>query len=280
MTSEQVLLTRRCVAWCCVIGVLGSLVGCWRKPTPDARLPHAPYEARQLWAVAPLRNEAGTLQADGVRFADQLAATLEEVGGIDVVPVNRVLQAMQTLEMPEVTTLEQAITLRKALGVDGLVAGTISAYDPYDPPSLGVAVDLYVDPRRPTMGINIRSLSWAATDELSKPSPARTRVNATQPVATVSGHFKASDPRVRDALKRYAHRRGTAEDDAYAWRVYRLSMDLYSEFVSYQLGSRLMHAEYRRLAALQHARHVRGSTPPDARPKHPPYTNHQLTQTP
>jgi len=108
----------------------------------------APYGDRQVWAVVPLRNESGSLHADGLKAADQLAQRLETVMGLDTIPVNRVLAAMRSLKMSDVSDAKDVIELRNVLGVDAVVVGTITAYDPYDPPKLGIAIELYFDPRR------------------------------------------------------------------------------------------------------------------------------------
>lgn len=211
----------------------------------------APYAERQVWAVAPLRNESGSLQADGAAIADHLARQLENAGRLDVVPVNRVLAAMEALGLAEVASPQQAAELRRVLQVDGLVVGTVSAYEPYDPPKLGLAVELYLDPRGRTsaQGFDLRQLTRAPTDELSVPPTANVRGN--EPASVVSGYFDAADPQVRRQLKAYAAPRGIVaaerRDDPEAWRLYRSSMDLYTEFVSYLVSSRLLQAESTRL---------------------------------
>jgi hypothetical protein len=215
-----------------------------RKPEPLS----APYGERQVWAVAPLRNESGSLHADGLKVADQLAQRLETVMGLDTLPVNRVLAAMQALQMQGVASTEDAIQLRGALGVDGLVAGTITAYDPYDPPKLGLAIELYVDPRRDSFqATDVRKLVRAATDQMSLPSKPQ---RPSQPVSVVSGFYDASDPAVQLKLRGYAEQR-TGQDKAdppTGWRLYQIDMDLYTEFVTYLVSQRLLRVEQQRLA--------------------------------
>lgn len=236
MTSKQVML---------MLWTLALLTGCVRGRSTAPPLV-APYEHRQLWAVAPLRNESGSLQADGVRFADQLARQLENAQGLDVLPVSRVLQAMDGLQLASVTTKVDALTLLKTLGVDALLVGTITDYDPYDPPKLGLAVELYLDPRA-TNGqprLDPRELTRSPTDPYNLPSqPQRT----DQPVSVVSAFFDAADPAVRERLERYARDRGPEQERQRGWRLYRISIDLYSEFVSYLVSSRLLDVETQRL---------------------------------
>src|SRR5690606_14752642 len=128
----------------------------------------SPYETRQIWAIAPLRNESGSLYADGVKMADHLAYQLENAEQLDVLPVNRTLRAMNALGMRQINTRQDAMRLLQTLGADALVVGNITAYNPYDPPRLGIALELYQHPRiwRNENEIDPRKLSRAPTDEL------------------------------------------------------------------------------------------------------------------
>lgn len=249
MTSEQVMLALGAVLAAMFAG------GCHvQRDADEIAAPRlvAPYGERQVWAVAPLRNESGSYHADGVKVADQLARQLEQAEGLDTVPVNRVLSAMEALEMPMVASPEDARRLLGVLQVDALVVGTLSTFDPYDPPKLGLAVELYVDPERGHRPpLDARGLSSAAVDERSRLPLQPTG----QPVTVVSAVFDAADPATRELLQRYAIGRGVdPEPGARDWRLYRLSMDLYTEFVSYAVSWRLLSAEGRR---------IRSASPPE-----------------
>ncbi len=224
--------------------VFAMLHGCNAfKDTRGADPLVGPYENRQVWAVAPLRNESGTLSANPYRLADQIAAHLESAANIDVLPVNRVLVAMESLGLQEITSKADATALVGALNVDGLVVGSIANYEPYDPPKLSLAIDLYTSPhyeRQVTGGI--RRLSWAATGNTAQELPMDHR---KQPVSTISAHLDAGNPNVRELIKRYARDRGSygLEED---WHLYRISMERYSEFATYVMCWRLLNAEARR----------------------------------
>jgi len=241
MKSEQAM-------WM-VLTLVVSTAGCQYRGAKKAENLSAPYGDRQVWAVAPLRNESGSLHADGLKTADQLAQRLETVMGLDVLPVNRVLAAMQSLQMQEIASTEDAIKLRGVLGTDGLVVGTITAYDPYDPPKLGLTIELYVDPFRKSLGgTDVRKLVRAATDEMSLPTKPN---RPSQPVSVVSGFYDAADPLVHEKLLNYASRSGGDEDDqgpARVWRLYQIDMSLYTEFVTYLVSQQLLRVEEQRLA--------------------------------
>ncbi|MFI4862127.1 MAG: hypothetical protein ACIAXF_15790 [Phycisphaerales bacterium JB063] len=195
----------------------------------------------------PLRNESGSRGVDSFRMADRLAHEFELVQGIDVLPVNRVLQAMQTLGLDAVATRDDAMALREVLGVDGLVVGSVTAYDPYDPVRIGLSLDLYTDALIPPKPLDIRGLSWAPTAD-SAGMQLQTQYRTEQPVATVSGVFSASHPSVKRRISAYAVERGTSGNARHNERMITIDMNLYSEFVGHEMGSRLMWAEWQRLA--------------------------------
>jgi hypothetical protein len=245
MTSKQVMLMRTAL----LAALLLLLAGCeWFEriefygPTADPLV--SPYPTRHVWAIAPLRNESGTRQADGLALADKLQRQLGAAANLDVLAVNRTIEAMEALRLTEITTPAEALAVLRKVGADGLVVGTITFYQPYDPPKLGMALELYVDAKvEQADAVDLRRLTVATTDG----GPASAPAGATQPVSVVSTVLDAADPTVREQLERYATKRGT-EPDPNAWRRYRSSMDLYSEFASYVMSWRLLEAEKTRLA--------------------------------
>lgn len=244
MTSKQVMLT--------LVALLCAACSTLKRPGADPLV--SPYAERRVWAIAPLRNESGSLQVDTAALADNLARQLENASNIDVVAVNRTLAAMEALGIGEVTSSAEAMRLLGVLDVDGLVVGTVTTYDPYDPPKLGMAIELYTSPRyEASRPVDPRGLTSAATPGNDSPTLSR---RPRQPVSVVSAFFDAADPDVRNKMQRYAEGRRQTQDDplsfikppADGWRLYRINMHLYSEFVSYVMSWRLLRAEHERLA--------------------------------
>lgn len=244
MTSEQVRLIVMRVLLLAV--VLGSLAGC-ETPPVQQRI-EAPYAQRQVWAVAPLRNESGSRHADGLQIADQLTRSFEQVVGIDALPLNRVLEAMDALRLTRIASREDAIHLREALGVDALVVGSVTHFDAYDPPKIGLALDLYAFPTESSgSGLDIRGLSWAPTAD--KAGIRRgTLYRPDQPVTTVSGYFDASGVGTKQLLDDYAYGKGSTPNALHERRLYTINMNLFQEFAGHEMGSQLIWAEWQRLA--------------------------------
>ncbi len=205
--------------------------------------PYAATVGEVTWAVAPLRNESGTSVPDTLALTDKVVAAAQQVLGITCLPVNRTLEAMTALGIDEIRTPEDAEALASAMGVDGLLVGSITAYDPYDPPTYGMALALLarsgrlagtagrVDPRR------------LATDGTGGTSASTW---ATTPASVVSAHLDAKSHDVLMALRSYSQGRHDPEG-ALGWRRYTASMELYTEFGAQFVVRRLLEREAARV---------------------------------
>jgi hypothetical protein len=207
----------------------------------------APYNGGDgdvLWAVAPLANESGVSFVDANMVADQIVAKIDEVRGIACLPMNRTLAAMRARGMRMINSPQEARTLAETLGVDGLIVGTITAYDPYNPPKLGMKLALFAR----TAGVDAPTLD-----------PLRLQISYTEydrriatqylskPVATISQHLDASNHEVQMELQRYATGRHDP-DSALGWKAVMQSMDLYTQFAAFVAVSRLIDQERLRVA--------------------------------
>src|SRR5262249_27350631 len=145
----------------------------------------SPYDTSAgdvLWAVVPLNNESGTSAADALAISDRLVNKITEVEGLAAVPMNRTMAAMRALGMPAVRSASDARYLAEALGADGIIVGTITSYDPYNPPKVGLALALFAKEGRGRAGpelIDLRTLQKSYSE--GQPAPG-TRV-ADAPVA-------------------------------------------------------------------------------------------------
>lgn len=228
-----------------VLLLVAMMVGC--SPTNRDRLDPpdvlvAPYRAVQgdvLWAVAPLTNESGVSFVDTGMIADRLVNTIDEVRGLACLPLNRTLAAMRARGMRSVSSPEDARALAQTLGVDGLIVGTITAYDPYDPPKLGLKLALFArNPGVTQPELDPMRLQTAYTEF--------DRDLATQfldrPVSTLSEYLDGANHEVQMELRRYATGRHNPET-ALGWRSILASMDLYTQFATFVAVSRFIEQE-------------------------------------
>lgn len=234
MLRALVLLSLACAA---------LLPGCARPPElvpPEVLV--APYraglDAEPLWAVAPLRNESGTTIADALKVSDAVIAKLAEVRGLTVLPLNRTIAAMRALRMPAIATPEDARRLADALGADTLVVGTVTAYDPYNPPKLGITLAIYGRSPTPTESVDPAALGSAARESASN---LRTS-NPDAPLSVAQVYLDGANHGVLMELKRYSEGRRD-DSSALGWRRFLASMDDFTEFAAYSAVSKLMARE-------------------------------------
>ena len=224
------------------------MVGCRARPelVPPGVLA-SPYAADAAFAVIPPRNETGASFVDPDAVGDKIVAALAQTRGLRCLPLNRTIEAMRALKLPAVTTPMEAQQVARALGVDGIVAGTITAYDPYTPPVFGISLALYA---MPSLGGDSggpmndpRLLSMQASDA------GYTGASGNEPASVESVHLDARSHDVLLKLKRYTDGRKDA-DTALDWRVYTASMDLYTKFGVHEAVGGLLDHEWLRLARL------------------------------
>ena len=243
MTSSQTMLR--------VIGVLTGVVlgGCAvgeRLVAPKPTI--APYDSVRgevLWGVVPLRNESGTSAVDRLAVSDAVVQAAEEVRGVTCVPLNRTLGAMKAIGMVEPESPADLSRLAQAMGVDGLIVGSVTAYDPYDPPTMGLALALYQRPGQASArGLDARELVYQPTDYEYFARSAHDGA----PASVVSEMLDASGHDVQLRVKQYTTGRGAGESSL-GWRRTMASMDLYTAFVAWHTVDRLVDHEWIRLAA-------------------------------
>lgn len=232
------------------LGSALSLTGC-ASPSPVLIAPQAtiaPYQApgEVLWAVVPFANESGTTGFDPLVVSDKVVAAAEQVRGIRCLPLNRTIEAMRALKMTGLNSPGDLATLARTLNVDGVLAGSVTAYDPYEP-AIGLSMVLYAKPGSAVDGSELATALDAkalrgATRELT-PTASQTRGGV---VAGVSEYLDGKNHQVLLDVRAYAEGR-SRPTDALNWRRFVASMPLYEEFAVNFAVSRLVQSEWIRL---------------------------------
>lgn len=213
-----------------------------------------------LWAFVPLRNESGVSTVDTATLTDQLVYAAQQVQGLRVVPLNRTLAAMRAAELVGIDSPAQARRLAEIMGVDGIVVGSVTAWDPYDPPKLGMSLALFARPGAmrppPALGPDGKPLAPPPPPEGVDPVTLRTSPTppltpppgwSDRPAATASEHLDGANHAVQAAVKDYAEGRHETIS-ALGWRRYLASSRLYADFACYRMVERLLDAERQRVA--------------------------------
>jgi hypothetical protein len=200
-----------------VLMAVGLAIGGCLEPAPTS-LP-APSEAALTIAVAPALNHSGSSDLDAVQVADLFASELQSVRGVNVMGPNRVLAAMHTLGIDRIQSAEQATQIARALGAQRIAVVAITEYDPYDPPVVGMAAQLYDAERDPEGG--------------------------SSPIirAQVQRVYNAAHQPTVKAVREFADLRNAA-GGPFGWRRYLVSQQLYLRFCCYSTVRELMRQEY------------------------------------
>jgi hypothetical protein len=250
------------LAACAIVHAMLCLGGCSSNETlTPPKVTMAPYAAagsEPVVAVVPLRNESGTSLVDPEDVSDAVVAALQEVRGIRALPLNRTMLAMRALKMTSVDDPAQLRELAREMGVQGVVVGTITAWDPYDPPTLGISLALYdhglSDDARNGIMLDARRLAAQPTDYTYF---SQNLYPDTRPASAVSEHYDAANHQVLMDVQSYATGRHN-EHTALGWKRYTASMDLYTKFATSQAVARLMDAEWLRMTRLASERQDSG----------------------
>lgn len=201
-----------------------AIAGCQRPPHSVVRIDNPTLGPMRV-AVAPALNFTGRGDFDANALADIMASELAHVDGFTVLPVSRVLAVLAGQKIDRVDSAAHARAVAAALGVDAVLVFAVTEYDPYDPPVVGLAAQLYGARRRgPDARFDPVQASRRATAVAQRSMDAPDGL-----LAQFSGVFNASHEPTMRAIKAYASIRG-ADDSAYGWRKYVVSQRHYLRF--------------------------------------------------
>jgi hypothetical protein len=220
------------VAWLC------TAIGCaaWHeKSYGQEQQLFLPGEHRQVWAIAPAINISGESQIDPLLQSDLVYQEMQKIHGLTVIPVDRVVEVYVSLKIDKIQNERQAYDICNALGCDGLVVPTVTAYDPYDPPKFGASLQLFTKPgtfqRMPRL--DPHALEQSAT------TPALPQMTETHNMAQVVEIYDASDGTVREKVSAYSQGRIDPNGPLGVNEITQ-SMDRYCSFGYHELLSELL----------------------------------------
>ncbi|HEX8322299.1 MAG TPA: hypothetical protein VF595_00175 [Tepidisphaeraceae bacterium] len=224
--------------WIAIIGLIVAAClisgGCAAAPQYGRERGLAlPGPKQKVWAVAPVVNLSGQQGVDPLLQADLVYQQLQTVAGLTVVPVDRVAQVYAAAGMEQIQSAEQAHAVIDALGCDGLVVMTVTQFDPYNPPKVGAAMQLFERDESRLTGPDPQQMLRAAT-----PGP-ETSLPRQNDFTQVVGMYDSTNGTVRDALNAYARGRHEPAGPMGA-KEYFASMDRFCGFAYYSLTESLL----------------------------------------
>ena len=234
------------LAWLCTcVCFLGCETTTTRKPSPPPSS-IAPYSA--VLAVAPFTNESGVpIPVNEIwEVGDGVITAINETRGWDAVPLNRTIQTMRQMGINSVPDLKTASALAQAMDVDAIVLGTITQWDPYDPPRFGANVILVASDEATLREFDPRTLQGSTQERMP------TSTSETLQCAQVVGVYDAAQHGTYESLKAYAAGRyditgGFEPPERYYLMVY----SRYLEYATWRLVDGLRDQETTRLARTQ-----------------------------
>lgn len=239
---------------------LAALAGCSffsgekkAKPIPIEFSLESPYSTVRTLAVAPAINLSPSRDFDPLTVSDTLFAEMQQVRDLNVLPLNKTLLAMRRLGVRDINDPKTAQKIAEMLGADGLVIPAVTAYDPYNPPTIGMVLQLYTPASDPLRN-DLPPDAPLSSPQTLHSNPANPVVIAdanpagpAQPVSQVSAVFNAGNQTVLEELHVFASGRADY-DSALAERAFLLDSDRYLRFVCHAMVRRLMDVERTRVS--------------------------------
>lgn len=188
--------------------------GCGPKQVAPVRIANA-YLGPLTVAVAPALNFSGSTDFDRNVVADIMASELGSVVGVEVIPVSRVLAVLDEQGRDEIASPAHAEEVVNRLGADAILVFAVTEYEPYHPPIVGIAAQLYGVRRvGETGGVDPVRLSREAG-----PTAAEAASRAFGPLAQAEQVFDAAHGFTEEDVEEFARQRD-ATDSPFGWRLY------------------------------------------------------------
>jgi len=221
-----------------------------KTPPPKEYTLATPYSSVRTFAIAPAVNQSGSRDFDPLAVSDKVFEEMQQVRGLSVLPVNKTLAAMQRLGMRAIDSPQSACRLADVLGADFLLVPAVTAYDPYNPPTVGMTMALYSSTTRfastPSATEPIaRSITGATLPGTAEPATASASASA-QPVAQVSAIFNSHNQSVLEELAEFAKGR-TNYESALQSHQFLADSDAYMRFVCHAMARRMIEVERARV---------------------------------
>jgi hypothetical protein len=231
------------IQWIALAGLVLA-AGCQEKRLPKAQLT-SPYGRQITIAVAPVFNYSNNKDLDSLKVTDTLYSEFQQVEGFSVIPINRLLAQMVREKILMIETPQQALKLASSVGADAIVVSAITEYNPYYPPVVGMAVQIYgLD--KDVSGAGAR-IDPVAMERLASPLKLSTDIQPRYwPKNQIQRIYNSRDKGMAHQVEEFAEDRGTA-NSPYSWEIYLRSQEYYLRFVCFKAIEELLDKEVRRI---------------------------------
>jgi hypothetical protein len=189
--------------------------------------------------VAPALNYSGKAEFDPHAAADLMASELTTVEGVAVIPVARVVAALAAQGRTTIESPDHALSLAQQVGADAILVFSISEYEPYAPPIVGLTAQLYGV--RPDLAASGLDPATGGDGAEQRPDAASSAV----PFAQSQRVYDGSRDATVESVKRFARDRGHGAGPL-GWKRVLASQQLYLRFCCHRAIEDLLTSAPRR----------------------------------
>jgi hypothetical protein len=216
-----------------------AIAGCTVRPGGE-RLVN-PFPAIRTFVVAPVMNLSTTARLDMIEVTNALTSELQQVEGVAVVPIGRVYEYLAAQQVATVGSPEEARALAQVFHADAVIVAAVTEYDPFVPPRMGLAVQVYT--------AAVGSTGGAAFDPVQSsrsavPFPIGDEA-ASMPLDAVNRVFSGANTDVEDLARLYARER-QSDASPYGWRRFIVNQREFQRLCSYGIIRELLGEEARK----------------------------------
>lgn len=204
------------------------LTGCSHRAGNAVEVDRTGWAAPTVIVVAPVINLSDSSDWDPIKVTDIVAQEFSARPNTAVVPVNLALASLARRGKSGVQSATDARELASEFGADATVVTAVTAFQPYDPPIVGLVMQWYAaTSRRPEEGSGDAGIKNESTSDETAP-PA----GGSLPRFQVQRVFNAADHETRAEIKRFAERRDGLEGP-YGWQVVCKSQEQFMRYCSW-----------------------------------------------
>lgn len=215
---------------CLLLAAAASVsAGCFDVEPRGEKLYNSVAGVRTI-VVAPMMNLSAEPEVDMVEVTNAFGSELQQVQGVSVVPIGRVYQFLAANKMQTVGSPDEARELARVFQADACIVGAITEYDPYNPPRLGLAVQMYTVNPLPA-GPGTPGFDPVAIERSGVPLAVTDQVD-DKPRDAVSRVFDGRSVEVEKLARLYS-REHLTDDSPFGWRLYLADQHAYIRLCCY-----------------------------------------------
>jgi len=218
-----------------------SLAGCIGLQRRGERLLNS-LEGIDTIVVAPMMNLSTNPHVDLIEVTNSFTSELQQVEGLTVVPIGRAYDYLAANGMATVGSPQEARALARAFKAQAVIVGAVTEYDPFNPPRMGLAIQLYAAKAMQAAGD--AQFDPVESSRSGVPFPVGEEL-ADRPRDQISRVFSGKNIEVEKLARRYARER-LSDANPYGWRHFIVNQHEFQRLCSYSIIREMLGKEGRK----------------------------------